>query len=344
MASTGTVQDADDVARTILRTVFRHRRGALAPDCGAEGCEACRLPHLDAVRASVAAGAPVVFVLPGFPCKSPNPAKVLGALPDLAEDLALAFLAGLCRDIQAVYPPGAHLVVCSDGRVFSDLINVPDCDVTAYQDEIRLMAGRRGPESLSLFTIDDMAGMASLPHATVRRRLDDTYGESPQRIRDEVRAGGEPLRLYRALTRFLFEDALDPGRDGSRSALQRAARRRAYGVIRRSRAWGALVADRFPGAVRLSIHPQPCGSPKFGIRLASENDGWLTPWHGVAVETGDGFVLRRRAETEGLGAQLIHRDGRPSHYVLGASGGATPGTAARIGQRRPPRTLTTGRI
>lgn len=34
-----------------------------------------------------------------------------------------------------------------------------------------------------------------------------------------------------------------------------------------SRAWGALIAEHHPRAVRLSIHPQPVGAPKFGIRL-----------------------------------------------------------------------------
>ncbi|WP_319949615.1 L-tyrosine/L-tryptophan isonitrile synthase family protein [Streptomyces halobius] len=85
----------------------------------------------------VAAGEPIVFVLPGFPCKSPNPAKVLGALPDEGERQALRFLDALCARITAIHPPGARLVICSDGHVFSDLINVPDRDIDAYGDALR---------------------------------------------------------------------------------------------------------------------------------------------------------------------------------------------------------------
>ncbi|WP_436318709.1 L-tyrosine/L-tryptophan isonitrile synthase family protein [Streptomyces griseofuscus] len=40
---------------------------------------------------------------------------------------------------------------------------------------------------------------------------------------------------------------------GTRSALQRACRQRAYGVIQRGRAWGTLIAEHHPRAVRLSI-------------------------------------------------------------------------------------------
>ncbi|WP_168711379.1 isocyanide synthase family protein [Streptomyces sp. RKND-216] len=305
----------EEISARILRIVFRHRRGAPEPGCDAETCPRCVPAHLPAVRASVRAGVPVECVLPGFPCKSPNPAKVLGTLPDRAEEVAFDFLAGLCRQVREVYPPGMRLVICSDGRVFSDLIGVHDEVVTAYQDEIRRMLARRRPAPLSLFSIDDVPGMDSCSYDAMRRALDETHGERPERIREEVRAGGEALDLYRALTRFLLEDSFTPGVSRTRSALQREARRRAYGVIARSRAWGGLVAEHFPRAVRLSIHPQRCGSAKFGIRLTPEDDGWLTPWHAVAVESGDGYVLRRRADTERDGARLVHREGRPSHFV-----------------------------
>ncbi|MGP3979938.1 L-tyrosine/L-tryptophan isonitrile synthase family protein [Streptomyces sp. KR80] len=308
--------NAEAVSHEVMRAVVRHRRRARnSAQCATDPCDACLLPHLGTVRSSVESGAPIVFVLPGFPCKSPNPSKVLGVLPDMAEELALDFLDSLCRRIGEIHAPGAHVVICSDGRVFSDLINVPDEHVTAYHSTLQRIIDGRHAQTLSQFSIDDLPRMRCLPHDRMRRMLDEIYAEAPEEIRREVRGGGEPLRLYRAITRFLFEDGLTPGRHGSRRALQRDARQRAYGVIRRSRAWGALVADRYPSAVRLSIHPQSCGSAKFGIRLTAENDDWLTPWHGVAVEMDGRFVLRGRAEAERIGARLVHRDGRPSHYT-----------------------------
>ena len=98
-------------------------------------------------------------------------------------------------------------------------------------------------------------------------------------------------------------------------SIQKESRVRAYTVIQRSKAWGELVEKYFPDAVRLSIHPQACGSKKLGIKLI-EPDNWQTPWHGVAVLVDGRYTLLKRAQAESLGAHLVTRFGRPSHYVL----------------------------
>src|SRR5690606_14168433 len=91
----------------------------------------------------------------------------------------------------------------------------------------------------------------------------------------------EAHHIYCGITRFLFEDAMYPGQTRSRTAIQKDCRVRAYEVIRRSNAWSALLAQRYPDAVRLSIHPHPCGAAKLGIQLLGA-ECWMTPWHGVA--------------------------------------------------------------
>ena len=69
-------------------------------------------------------------------------------------------------------------------------------------------------------------------------------------------------------------------------------------------------------AVRLSIHPQTCGAKKLGIRLIG-NESWMTPWHGVALETKRGYVLIKRSQAIEMGAELIYdSSGHPSHYKL----------------------------
>ena len=60
------------------------------------------------------------MVLPAFPFKSPNSeVKVLGTLPDKAEDVALVHLNGLCAAVEDNYSPGAILTIVSDGLVYS---------------------------------------------------------------------------------------------------------------------------------------------------------------------------------------------------------------------------------
>lgn len=255
------------------------------------------------------------FLLPAFPTKSPNRAKVLGPLPDLAEELALRFLESLCERVAEVYPPGARIRICSDGRVFNDLIGVSDDDVTRYARELHRMIDRIGAIHLDQFTLDDVHPGAA--HARMRAELTANRGPQPDELRAEVRRGGDLVHMYRGITRFMLEDLSVPGYTGSRAALQRRSRGLAYGVIARSRAWDELLAELFPDAVRLSIHPQPCSTRKIGLLLADTPDVWLTPWHSAAVDTGDGrFTLMKRAEAEAAGARLVTAHGRPSHFVL----------------------------
>lgn len=255
-------------------------------------------------------GDPIIFTLPGFPCKSPNPSKVLGHLPDKGERLALTFLHTLCRKIEQIYAPGARVVICSDGHIFGDLIRVPDHHIDAYSDELRALIHELDLHSLSVFDLRDVLG--DLPHDTKRARVHDRYAPTVEELRAEVHADDHTLGLYRGITRFLVDDTT--GFTGTRSALQRECRKRAYGVIQRSRAWGRLIADHHPRAVRLSIHPQPVGAAKFGIRLLDAPDVWTTPWHSVALREADGgWTLMPHARARRLG-RLVHRDGRPSHY------------------------------
>jgi len=65
-------------------------------------------------------GKAIRMCLPAFPFKSPNSiSKVLGRLPDKAEEFALAHLNGLCSSIQDIYQPGAKLMIISDGLVYN---------------------------------------------------------------------------------------------------------------------------------------------------------------------------------------------------------------------------------
>ncbi|ONH36882.1 pyoverdine biosynthesis protein PvcA [Protofrankia sp. BMG5.30] len=250
------------------------------------------------------------LVLPGFPCKSPNPAKVLGRVPDEGERLSLRFLDGLCAAVEEVYAPGARMLICSDGHVFGDLIGVPDEHIDAYAGGLQAMIRHERLGHLSVFDLRDVLG--DLPYDDKRTLVSERYAPPLEQLRAEVRAGEDTLRLYRGITRFLVDDTADFA--GSRSALQCACRQRAYGVIQRSRAWSNIIAAHHPRSVRLSIHPQRRGAAKLGIRLLDARDAWATPWHSVALHRLDGgWELTRRTDAERLG-RLVLRNGQPSHF------------------------------
>ncbi|MEV7771052.1 isocyanide synthase family protein [Kitasatospora sp. NPDC086791] len=299
--------DAGRLAARVLGLLLPHRRAA-DPEFDA------RPEHFPLQLAQladfIAAGEPIVFTLPGFPCKSPNPAKVLGHLPDEGERLSLTFLDRLCAEIGRLHPPGARILICSDGHIFGDLIDVPDDHIDAYSDELAAMIDREGLGHLATFDLRAVFG--DLPYDRKRARVHERYAPTVEELREQVLTDQETLLLYRGITRFLTEDAV--GFTGTRSALQRECRRRAYGVIQRSRAWGELIAEHHPRAVRLSIHPQPAGVAKFGIRLLAAADVWTTPWHSSVLHRADGeWELLRSEEAARLGRPVL-RDGRPSHY------------------------------
>lgn len=62
----------------------------------------------------------IELCLPAFPCKSSNPKKVAGVLPDKGEEMALRTLHEFVRGVEEIYKPGARVWIISDGHVFSD--------------------------------------------------------------------------------------------------------------------------------------------------------------------------------------------------------------------------------
>ncbi len=120
-----TARPPHEDARAILAILFRNRRLLPLAEGESEQCTEAELAvHHAKLLPAVAARRPLELILPAFPAKSSNRAKTLGDLPDLGEQLGLARLQELCDEIRAVYAPGASVTICSDGRVFSDLVGV----------------------------------------------------------------------------------------------------------------------------------------------------------------------------------------------------------------------------
>ncbi len=311
------------LAAKILNQVLLYRRSShIHKACGID-CSECRSPHLPIIISAIHSNEPICFVLPAFPGKSPNLTKVLGTLPDMAEQLALRFLETLCEQIREIYSPGAHIILCSDGRVFSDVIGMRESDVTAYQLEIDTLIVELGLKNISTFNLDELG--QEIDFVQLRADLMTNYGSPREILREKIlrgsTVGAEPedraaTIMYRGITRFLVEDSTFPGQIKTRTAIQNESKLKSYEVIRRSNAWSELIASRFPEAVRLSIHPQECGSKKLGIRLVG-TETWMTPWHGVALKTNGHFKLVKRTEAEALGATIVRSaQGRASHYEM----------------------------
>lgn len=270
--------------------------------------------HLERVLDFVCRGEKIQMVLPAFPAKSSNPEKTLGARPDMAEYVALHFLNRLCHKVAQVYSPGAEIIICSDGRVFSDLVLVKDDDVTAYGKEIQSMIETFEFENLKTFNLEDVFTQHSFDE--MRDELVEEYGESIEQIREDVRRDEKERLLFCGIHRFILEDQKVIGENISKNQLSKRSKKVAYEVIQRSHAWSGLVEKVFPQAVRLSIHPQDRSSRKLGVRLVQSSDQWRTPWHSVALFDGHNYQLVKRKTAIELGAKEVCGKEGYSYYQV----------------------------
>ncbi|WP_241480358.1 L-tyrosine/L-tryptophan isonitrile synthase family protein [Legionella norrlandica] len=181
---------AMEMAKRILAEFMIFRRvPEISKSCKHTDCQKCLSPHLPKVISAVEKHKPVIFVLPAFPGKSPNPEKVLGPLPDFAERLALNFLGNLCQRIKKFYTPGIKIILCSDGRVFSDVVGMKESNVTAYQVELDRLIEGMSLRDISTFNLDDF--YKDLNFVQMRNELMKSYEQSLDFLKHKVRNGAK---------------------------------------------------------------------------------------------------------------------------------------------------------
>ena len=270
--------------------------------------------HLGKIADLVALDKPIHFVLPAFPAKSPNRTKTQGALPDMGEVMALMNLERICKEIARIYRPGAFVTICSDGRVFSEIVGVADNTITAYQQEIVRIIEYFDLQCLSVFTLEDC--FSGVTHGKARAELMQCFASSLETVQQRVKNQKNDAVLFNGMHRFLFEDGLYRFPKLSRNQIRKRTKIDTYELIRASEAWGLLVEKNFPGAVRLSIHPQLPAAKKLGVQLVKAVGQWRTPWHSVCLFDGIDYCLLPRTEAESLSTELKMYQGRWSFYSL----------------------------
>lgn len=300
MNSTHALNIDPSLASAILELIFEMRNLLPGLEPSARHSHIGGRRHCNLINAAIARNEPVVMILPAFPAKSPNREKTLGPLPDMGEVLALKRLQRLCADISKIYRPGAELIICSDGRVFSDLVGVSDQDVSAYSRGIQKIVQAFELSHIKFFDLENVLPKASFDE--MRSLLTENYSDMLEEVKQKTSQCPDAQQMFNGIHRFMFEDqlVLKPGL--SRTQARQQSKLLAYQVIQRSNAWSRLLEEYFPQAVRLSIHPQPIVSQKIGIRLLASADIWRTPWHSVPVFDGVDFRLMGCKEAEALGA------------------------------------------
>lgn len=260
------------------------------------------IPIMQKVRAQMAERKTLQFLLPAFPAKSPSPLKTAGHHPDLGEVLALNNLNEMCKKISNIYEPGAEVVICSDGRVFSDVVMVSDEKIDEYSEWIKSIIIEFEFNHLSTFAMDDLHQDLNGPE--LRERLVWQYAKSLDEVRFLVTNDDDFRGLFNGVHKFMVEDqmGLPENANISKNQVNKKTKGLTYELIRRSDAWSNLLTAHFDDALRLSIHAYPLTHEKFGVKLVHSSEKWATPWHNVTVKQNDTFELMHLSEAKKLGA------------------------------------------
>ncbi|RYC59621.1 hypothetical protein CHU98_g6580 [Xylaria longipes] len=268
---------------------------------------------LPIVTKQIATKAPVRMLLPGFPFKENSKDLVLGPLPDLGEELALAHLQGLCDNISAIYENGAEK--------FLDLMGVSEDAVWEYGEAVRGMAARNELRNIKFFRLWDLlehpgsrfdqenqrkAKAYYLKHATcIRRELIHRYGDAQFDASAAVKTDKDWATTHAVYVGVLARKAAE-----SPESL-------ATQMIYRGKAYGAALRANLPDYVRLSIHDS-VGRGKFSLALIPDalekGSVGLMPWRSVIAVDADGSYRTVYPDQVRDTHEVVYKDGQPYFF------------------------------
>ncbi|KAI1749580.1 Clavaminate synthase-like protein [Xylaria castorea] len=267
----------------------------------------------------------IQLVIPAFPFKSPNRTeKVLGALPDEAERVALLHLNGLCLAIKDAAECDAYLTIVSDGITYNDILEVPDQEVWRYGQHLRQLAEDSGCQYIRFSRICDLVGTEHasenlteemyLDKVPEFRRLLEANGPADFDVVDAIANDLDILKTYRGYRKFLETDLTRNGR--SKSQQGRQIGEVAKAMITRGKAFAAIISSKYSDFVRLSIHPSQDTNKVSIATLPQDNQAVATPWHGALVRGLNGSIsIAHAATVPAFTHDLIYdTDGRPSYF------------------------------
>ncbi|ORY16214.1 Pyoverdine/dityrosine biosynthesis protein-domain-containing protein [Clohesyomyces aquaticus] len=311
----------------ILDIIFEYALNKF--DDSVERLLAGRPEFLPVIDRFVRVGDKVKMCLPAFPFKSANKVyKVLGTLPDKAEELALERLNNMCNRICEIYSPGAKLTIISDGLTYNDLLSISDRDTWAYGEALRKMAIRKGFNNIDFSRLKDLVNfpapdkieeIAYVANATnFRRMILNQFGKDDIDIDHEISINPDMQMTYLGYRRFLESDLryiFPLGNGRSSNGYKRDVKYLAKQMLIRGVAFAGAVKNAFPDYLRLSIH-QSTGEHKVSMALLDTKTGFTTPWHCSVALMADGvwmsapmgeYKKNPRMET-------VYEDGRPSYF------------------------------
>ncbi|KAI1361229.1 Pyoverdine/dityrosine biosynthesis protein-domain-containing protein [Xylaria arbuscula] len=281
--------------------------------------------YLPTVTKQVASGVPIRILLPAFPFKQDSDSVVLGPLPDLGEELALARLQGLCDDISTVYDNGAEVLICSDGLVYHDQMGVSAEAAWEFGEALRAMAVKIEARSIKFIRLWDLLDHPSrhlqeesqekakayyLEHgACIRRELLYRFGDAEFDASVALATDKAWATTHAAYVGVLAKKAAEtPTESPDSIAKQMMVRGKAY-----ARGLNAVLPDY----LRLTIHDS-AGKDKLSLAMVppphERASVGLMPWRSVVAVDSDGSYRTVFPDQIKDTHELIYQNGQPYFF------------------------------
>ncbi|KAF0327129.1 hypothetical protein K4K61_003356 [Colletotrichum sp. SAR11_59] len=317
-----------EIAHKIM-DIFQSYGRHILPEGETEHTWIGRKMFLPRVEQYIRDNVPIKMIIPSFPWKSINRVdKVIGVLPDLGEDLALARLNALCVDIGKVYQGGAEVHIATDGLVFNDVVGISDDETWEYGSTLMDMAAKKGYKGIKLLRVMDFLGMTDgLGPMTkeqymtqvdeARKQLESQFGNALEEVRKMIDTDNDTLMTYRGFIRFLEVDLRNSpvaAHATSGHKYRKVVKEVAMKMMMRAESFTKIILATCPDYVRLSIHPSS-GAVKLSMPLLVEKhnpEGFpRTPWHSCIAVSLDGGYRSLHARDVRDTHDLVMRNGQP---------------------------------
>jgi len=214
---------------------------------------------------------PLKFLLPAFPCKSPNvDHKVFGASPDFVEVKAIESLLKTLRQLEIIYEHGAKIMLMSDYHTFDQYVGVSEDNYNVYFGGLKKVIHQLGGEDvIELICLSDFPHFVDTPTTMVSTKLNDDFGDAEYAIHFDARIANDPMlmRRYRGMREFMKNDLAMALAGKSRKEKERELKRVAKGMMVQGVALDKFLRtqDFITDYIRLSIHPHHPRSGKFCV-------------------------------------------------------------------------------
>jgi len=214
---------------------------------------------------------PLKFLLPAFPCKSPNVEnKVLGISPDFVEVKAIESLLKTLRHLESIYEFGAKIVLMSDYHTFDQYVGVSEDNYNVYFAGLKQIIHQLGGDDvIELICLSDFPHFSDTPTSLVSTKLNEDFGDAAYAANFDSRIASDPMlmRRYRGMREFMKNDLGMALKGKSRKEKERELKRVAKGMMVQGVALDKFLRtqDFITDYIRLSIHPHHPRSGKFCV-------------------------------------------------------------------------------